>query len=66
MSGGFPDTSNNPSVADSVFEQPDWVAACLGSAVRPAGAGFAYSDPGTHLVAAVLAHVVEVGQRLVG
>ena len=55
MSGGFP-TSNNPSVADSVFEQPDWVAACLGSAVRPAGEGFACSDPGTHLVAAVLAH----------
>jgi CubicO group peptidase (beta-lactamase class C family) len=56
MTGGFPDTWNNPSVADSVFEQPDWVAASLGSAVRPAGVGFAYSDPGTHLVAAALGH----------
>ena len=55
MSGGFPDRRTTLR-RDSVFEQPDWVAACLGSAVRPAGGGFAYSDPGTHLVAAVLAH----------
>ncbi len=53
MSGGFLDTWN-PSVGDPVFEQADWVAASLGSAVRPAGEGFAYSDPGTHLVAAAL------------
>ena len=38
-----------------MFEQADWVAACLGSARRPAGKDFAYSDPGAHLVAAVLA-----------
>ena len=31
------------------------MAACLGSARRPAGQDFAYSDPGAHLVAAVLA-----------
>jgi CubicO group peptidase (beta-lactamase class C family) len=54
MSGGFPGSWNRPD--RSVFEQPDWVAATLGSAVRPPGVGFAYSDPGTHLVAAAVAH----------
>jgi CubicO group peptidase (beta-lactamase class C family) len=54
MTGGFLDTSN-PSVGDAVFEQADWVAASLGSASRPAGVDFAYSDPGAHLVAALLA-----------
>jgi CubicO group peptidase (beta-lactamase class C family) len=52
MTGGFPDTW----FADSdAFEQPDWVAACLRSAISPPGGGFAYSDPGVHLVGAVLA-----------
>ena len=54
MTGGFRDTMN-PSAGADVFEQADWVAACLGSANRPAGERFAYSDPGAHLVAAVLA-----------
>lgn len=53
MTGGFPDTWFGSD--GGVFEQPDWVAACLQSAVRPPGETFAYSDPGVHLVGAVLA-----------
>lgn len=52
MSGGFPDTwSGTP---DEVFEQPDWVGSFLQSAVGPPGQAFAYSDPGTHLIGAIL------------
>ncbi|TFV79439.1 class C beta-lactamase-related serine hydrolase [Blastococcus sp. CT_GayMR19] len=58
MTGGFLDTSN-PSVGAVVFEQADWVAASLGSASRPAGVDFAYSDPGSHLVAAALAQATD-------
>jgi CubicO group peptidase (beta-lactamase class C family) len=53
MMGGFRDTWFGPD--GGVFEQPDWVGACLQSAVRPPGETFGYSDPGVHLIGAVLA-----------
>jgi CubicO group peptidase (beta-lactamase class C family) len=53
QTGGFPDTLNGNAV--EVFKQPDWVASCLQSADERRGE-FHYSDPGVHLVAAVLAH----------
>jgi CubicO group peptidase (beta-lactamase class C family) len=52
MTGGFPDTWRGDDSA--LFAQSDWVAYCLQSQTRPAGQGFAYSDQGTHLVAAIL------------
>jgi CubicO group peptidase (beta-lactamase class C family) len=52
MTGGFPDTWRGDDSA--LFAQSDWVAYCLQSQTRPAGQGFAYSDQGAHLVAAIL------------
>lgn len=55
MTGGFPDTSSAPAVGEQTDPPPDWVAYDLQSADRPPGQGFAYSDPGVDLVAAILA-----------
>jgi CubicO group peptidase (beta-lactamase class C family) len=54
MTGGFPETWFVPA-DDGSAPPPDWVASDLQSAVRPPGQGFAYSDPGADLVAAVVA-----------
>ncbi len=55
MTGGFPDTSSAPSIGEGAAPPPDWVAYDLQSAIRPPGQGFAYSDFGVDLVAAILA-----------
>jgi len=57
MTGPFPDNWFGGAVAavDQVDPPPDWIAYDLQTAVRPPGQGFAYSDPGVDLVAAILA-----------
>jgi CubicO group peptidase (beta-lactamase class C family) len=52
MTGGFPDSWTGDS--GQVFEQPNWVVASLASAAGPPGERFTYSDPGAHLVGAIL------------
>jgi CubicO group peptidase (beta-lactamase class C family) len=53
MTAGFPSTWNGGH--DEIWAQPDVVAACLASATHAPGEQFAYSDPGAHLVGAILA-----------
>ena len=57
MTGGFPDTGSVAAVEEGLDPPPDWVAYNLQTAIRPPGQGFAYSDPGVDLVAAILAEV---------